>query len=189
MRKRTLITALIMFAAIGTGSAGAFSFGGGFFSGFHLFSHHVAPAHKAKPAKTKLVTAVTPSASCAMYGCATSTTIACDPVVVVVLDVAILPPVCTVKVTDLGDSAPPTGTVTVTASGAPTQTCTLVPGTGATSTCTVSFGTFVPADLLQSPTVSLGLFSQVVATYNGGGGLDPSSGSTTILVSVGVLNL
>jgi hypothetical protein len=198
MRKRTLITALIMFAAIGTGSAGAFSLGGGFFSSFHLPTIHLG--HKAPPKSTGPATpvgtvgartpsspgAVSPSASCAMYACATSTSVACSPLVLIIFNIAIFPASCTVTVHNLTNNQTPTGTVTVTASGAPPQTCTLS-GSGSTATCHVSFGSFAPQNLLHAPPVGLGLFTRVTASYSGGGGLSPSSGSTTIPVSVVVL--
>jgi hypothetical protein len=195
MRKRTLITALIMFAAIGTGSAGAFSLGGGFFPSFHFPVFHLGghkappttggPSSPTTPVGTKTpagpITAA-PSASCAMYGCATSTSIACSPVVLVIFHIAIFPARCTVTVTNLTNGTTPTGTVTVTASGAPTQTCTLS-GSGPKASCSVSFGNFAPSNLVHGP-VSIGLFSLVTANYSGGSGLSPSSGSTRIIVSV-----
>jgi len=203
MRKRTLITALIMFAAIGTGSAGAFSFGGGFFSSFHfptlsLFGghHHGSPpgGGSTTPPGSPVVpvagdpapvapAALSPTAFCVMYGCGTTTRIACSPIVLVIFNFAIFPADCAVTVTNNTNSATPTGTVTVTASGAAPQTCTLS-GSGNTSRCSVSFGSFAPSNLLHGPPVSLGLFSRVTANYSGGGGLSPSSGSTTILVSL-----
>jgi hypothetical protein len=126
---------------------------------------------------------LSPTAFCLQYGCTTTTRVACSPIVLVIFSFAIFPADCKVTVTNDTNSATPTGTVTVTASGAPPQTCTLS-GTGPTSTCNVSFGTFVPANLLHGPPVSLGLFSAVNASYSGGGGLSPSSGSTAILVSL-----
>jgi hypothetical protein len=198
MRKRTFITAVIMFAAIGTGSAGAIGFGAGHFftpltSLFNLAPAKTATATlktsakpaSATPAATASVTsaATTPSAFCMQYHCNTTTNVACSPVVVVVFGVTIIPAECLVTVTNTTNSAPPTGTVVVHAQGGGTQ---LVPSTGAKSKCTVFFPNFNPTLLTAGP-LHVGLFSTVTANYLGNSSFQPSSDSTVVFVSLVVV--
>jgi len=175
MRKRTLVTAVIMFAAIGTGTAGAFSFGGGAFSflpsvgvpviNIPILGNLFGPPPVTNPPPTP----PPPSASCAQYGCATTTTILCPKVVIR----GIIPATCTAFVRNNAGTSPPTGTVTFTAQSQ-TATCTLSPGPGpATSSCSVTLpigsGFFIPVS---------GFYSGAGTTYA------PSSGSTLIIVSL-----
>jgi hypothetical protein len=196
MRKRTFVTALIMFAAIGTGSAGAVGFGGHFFSFANFFKPRPAPtvvtlaapaapsisagAAAATPAARVAPAALTPTAFCAQYTCATSTTIACSPLLT--FFGFTLPAVCRVTVTNLTNTATPTGTVVVTATGGPTTVCTLGPSFGPSATCTVAYGRFNPGNLTRG-FIRFGS-STVTASYLGGGGLQPSSGSTRMFVTV-----
>jgi hypothetical protein len=200
MRKRTFVTALIMFAAIGTGSAGAVGFGGNFAAFFSMLGlHHRAPAKIAPTTPVSVASSGTPSAAasgsvapaavvltptafCIQYGCTTTTTVRCSSVIII-FGFTILPSRCVVTVTNNTNSATPTGTVVVTAAGAPTRTCTLA-GTGPTASCTVSFGRFAPANLIHIGPVRLGLFSRVTANYLGAPGLAPSSGTTVIPVTL-----
>jgi hypothetical protein len=199
MRKRTFVTALIMFAAIGTGSAGAIGFGGKFFSITSLFN--LAPAKTATATIKPTVTppkgspaftpakvtsaATTPAAFCTQYTCATSTNVACSPVVVIIFGFTIFPATCIVTVTNTSAAFPPDGTVTVTAQGGGTQTCTLTPISASASRCTVNFPSFTP-NLLNAGNAKIGLFSLVTANYLGdpGAGLQPSSDTTTIIASI-----
>jgi len=197
MRKRTFVTALIMFAAIGTGSAGAVGFGGNFFSFGSLFSTHhaaktapVASPFKAPvaPTTTAAVTTggQTPSAFCIQYGCNTTTTVSCTPVTLSVLGFTILPSVCTVTVTNTTNAEPPTGTVVVTAGGQ-TKTCVLVPSSGSSSRCNVTFSSFA-GNLINVGTLHIGLLSPLVtANYLGAPGFQPSSGTTRFLVTISIL--
>jgi hypothetical protein len=188
MRKRTLVTAVIMFAAIGTGSAGAIGFGGGFFSLGSLFSGRTvsAPAAKTPAITSSIITpSITPAAYCVQYGCATTTSVSCSELIVV-LGFTLFPADCTVTVTNTTNSATPDGSVVVSAPGAPPQTCTLS-GSGATASCMVTFASYDPTELVVGP-VSVGLFIPVTATYEGDSmtGLQPSSGTGEFLVAINV---
>ena len=176
MRKRTLVTAVIMFAAIGTGTAGAFSFGG--FSFLPVVSVPVinipflgnlfGPPPVTNPPPNPPPKPPPPSATCAQYGCTTTTTIRCPAVVIR----GIIPATCTAVVRNNSGTSPPTGTVTFTAQGQ-TATCTLSPAGPATSSCSVTLP------------IGSGFFIRVNGFYSGAGSTyAPSSSSTVIFVSL-----
>ncbi|MEA2298013.1 MAG: hypothetical protein QOF77_949 [Solirubrobacteraceae bacterium] len=154
MRKRTLLTAMIMFAAIGTGSAAALAVGGASLPSIPLL-------HTAKPSKPA------PNAAVAMYGNhPSSVSVVCIPASFSIGKST----TCTATVT-AGEA--PTGIVSFASNtGDPFSpaTCTLQPIGGPQARCSV---TFTPR---HQGTI------KVYAHYSGDAINAPSNGSTFVTV-------
>jgi hypothetical protein len=168
MRKKTLLTTLIMFAAIGTGTATALNISG-FIPSLPIFGNlravHVRAPAPTSPAANAATVAPAASAAIFMYGTHRSITIVrCRPVLVGSGGTS----TCTASVIGQG-RATPTGTVTFD-NGA---TCTLVPSIGRIASCSVSY------------TVTGRLVTFPVATYSGDSFYASSTGRGVIVTRGG----
>lgn len=134
MGKRSWLTVVIMFAAIGTGSAGALALSGNVrLPG--LSSHRTASR---APARSAAVPSATPNAAIEQYESSPTVTriVICRPPYRVGQPIS-----CTVQVISTMITAnPPSGTVTITGSGPGVgSSCTLAPFSATTSTCTLTY--------------------------------------------------
>jgi hypothetical protein len=122
MRKRTVLTTVVMVAAIGTGSAAALAVGG----------VRVLPSLSSSAPTTKAAAA--PSAAAAQYNNPTTTQLTCTRIGTTNSFT------CTARVSG-GAGTPPTGTVSFTGPGtfAPGASCTLSPINTAMSQCSVTY--------------------------------------------------
>ncbi|MGI8802364.1 MAG: Ig-like domain-containing protein [Solirubrobacteraceae bacterium] len=141
MGRRSWLTAIIMFAAIGTGSAGALALSG-HAKLLGLSSHHAARHHAVRqvaattPPAAALSFQPSPSASGEQYEVSpTVTVLSCTPPFRVNQTIS-----CTVQVISTAGQPAPTGTVTLTGSGPGTgSSCTLGPFSATVSTCTLTY--------------------------------------------------